>query len=102
MHQHVFSFEGIRARESFLSAHPPSPSICLSLSPPFKGGAKGQFNFFRIHPGEIEKKGEKRTEGQSSNAFFVLDEFWTIHLCCYVLVMEERPRSEPWSLALSR
>ena len=45
--QHVFSFEGIRARESTLSAHPPSPSICLSLSLPFKREeSEGTIQFF--------------------------------------------------------
>ena len=86
MHQHVFSFEGIRARESILSAHPPSPSICLSLSLSRSKGrrAKGQFNFFpQFKFGKLGEKreGEKRTEmdakGQSSERFFfVLDEFW--------------------------
>ena len=74
--QHVFSFEGIRARESTLSAHPPSPSICLSLSLSRSKGrrAKGQFNFlpqFKFGKLGEKREGEKRTEmGQSSERFF--------------------------------
>ena len=94
VHQHVFSFEGIRARESILSAHPPSPSICLSLSLslPFKREeSEGTIQFFSaIQIWEIgRKKGEKRTEGPKFGTLFFLFLFWmnfgTIHLCCYVL-----------------
>lgn len=89
--QHVFSFEGIRARESTLSAHPPSPSICLSLSLSRSKGrrAKGQFNFFpQFKFGKLgEKRGKREPKGQSSERFFFL--FWmnfgTMHFCCYVL-----------------
>lgn len=93
VHQHVFSFEGIRARESILSAHPPSPSICLSLSLSRSKGrrAKGQFNFFpQFKFGKLgEKRGKREPKGQSSERFFFFFLFWmnfgTIHLCCYVL-----------------
>ena len=71
--QHVFSFEGIRARESTLSAHPPSPSICLSLSLPFKREeSEGTIQFFSaIQIWEIgRKKGEKRTEGPKFGTLF--------------------------------
>ena len=88
--QHVFSFEGIRARESTLSAHPPSPSISLSLSLPFKREeSEGTIQFFSaIQIWEIgRKKGEKRTEGPKFGTLFFL--FWmnfgTMHFCCYVL-----------------
>ena len=92
VHQHVFSFEGIRARESILSAHPPSPSICLSLSLSRSKGrrAKGQFNFFpQFKFGKLgEKRGKREPKGQSSERFFFCL-FWmnfgTMHLCCYVL-----------------
>lgn len=74
VHQHVFSFEGIRARESILSAHPPSPSICLSLSLSRSKGrrAKGQFNFFpQFKFGKLgEKRGKREPKGQSSERFF--------------------------------
>ena len=73
MHQHVFSFEGIRARESFLSAHPPSPSICLSLSlsPVQKGGERRDNWFFLLNLRGIgRKKGEKRTEGPKFGTLF--------------------------------
>ena len=90
MLQHVFSFEGIRARESTLSAHPPSPSISLSLSLPFKREeSEGTIQFFSaIQIWEIgRKKGEKRTEGPKFGTLFFL--FWmnfgTMHFCCYVL-----------------
>ena len=91
--QHVFSFEGIRARESTLSAHPPSPSICLSLSLSRSKGrrAKGQFNFFpQFKFGKLgEKRGKREPKGQSSERFFFFCLFWmnfgTMHLCCYVL-----------------
>ena len=46
VHQHVFSFEGIRARDSTLSAHPPSLSPCLCLSLPFKRESEGTIQFF--------------------------------------------------------
>jgi len=94
VHQHVFSFEGIRARESILSAHPPSPSICLSLSLslPFKREeSEGTIQFFSaIQIWEIgRKKGEKRTEGPKFGTLFFFFLFWmnfgTMHLCCYVL-----------------
>ena len=91
MHQHVFSFEGIRARESILSAHPPSPSISLSLSPVQKGGERRDNSIFSaIQIWELgRKKGEKRTEGPKFGTLFFLFLFWmnfgTIHLCCYVL-----------------
>ena len=74
VHQHVFSFEGIRARESILSAHPPSPSISLSLSLSRSKGrrAKGQFNFFpQFKFGKLgEKRGKREPKGQSSERFF--------------------------------
>ena len=114
--QHVFSFEGIRARESILSAHPPSPSICLSLSLSRSKGrrAKGQFNFFpQFKFGKLGEKreGEKRTEmdakGQSSERFFffVLDEFWDDAFLLLCVKWRRRPSknmSTMWSLALSR
>ena len=93
VHQHVFSFEGIRARESILSAHPPSPSICLSLSlsPVQKGGERRDNSiFFRnSNLGNWEKKGGKENRrAKVRNAFFFFL-FWmnfgTMHLCCYVL-----------------
>ena len=90
--QHVFSFEGIRARESILSAHPPSPSISLSLSlsPVQKGGERRDNSiFFRnSNLGNWEKKGrgERERRAKVRNFFFVLDEFWGLgHFCCYVL-----------------
>lgn len=75
VHQHVFSFEGIRARESILSAHPPSPSICLSLSlsPVQKGGERRDNSiFFRnSNLGNWEKKGGKENRrAKVRNAFF--------------------------------
>ena len=70
MHQHVFSFEGIRARESILSAHPPSPSICLSLSLSRSKESEGTIDFFSREWGIGEKKGEKRTEGPKFGTLF--------------------------------
>ena len=114
VHQHVFSFEGIRARESILSAHPPSPSICLSLSLslPFKREeSEGTIQFFSaIQIWEIgRKKGEKRTEGPKFGPnllfFFVLDEFWDDAFFLLCVEWRRRPSknmSTMWSLALSR
>ena len=113
VHQHVFSFEGIRARESILSAHPPSPSICLSLSLslPFKREeSEGTIQFFSaIQIWEIgRKKGEKRTEGPKFGTlffFFVLDEFWDDAFVLLCVKWRRRPSknmSTMWSLALSR
>ena len=112
MHQHVFSFEGIRARESILSAHPPSPSISLSLSLPFKREeSEGTIQFFSaIQIWEIgRKKGEKRTEGPKFGPnllfFFVLDEFWDDAFVLLCVKWRRRPSknmSTMWSLALSR
>ena len=90
VHQHVFSFEGIRARESILSAHPPSPSISLSLSlSPVQKGGERRDNFRNSNLGNWEKKGGKdNRRAKVRNAFFLFL-FWmnfgTIHLCCYVL-----------------
>ena len=92
VHQHVFSFEGIRARESTLSAHPPSPSICLSLSLPFKREeSEGTIQFFAaIQIWEIGRKkggGKENRNGPKFGTLFFL--FWmnfgTMHFCCYVL-----------------
>ena len=112
MHQHVFSFEGIRARESFLSAHPPSPSICLSLSlsPVQKGGERRDNSiFFRNSKFEIgRKRGKREPKGQSSERFFfffVLDEFWDDAFVLLCVKWRRRPSknmSTMWSLALSR
>ena len=112
VHQHVFSFEGIRARESILSAHPPSPSICLSLSLSRSKGrrAKGQFNFFpQFKFGKLgEKRGKREPKGQSSERFFfifVLDEFWDDTFVLLCVKWRRRPSknmSTMWSLALSR
>ena len=110
--QHVFSFEGIRARESILSAHPPSPSISLSLSLSRSKGrrAKGQFNFFpQFKFGKLgEKRGKREPKGQSSErffVFFVLDEFWDDAFVLLCVKWRRRPSknmSTMWSLALSR
>ena len=110
--QHVFSFEGIRARESILSAHPPSPSICLSLSlsPVQKGGERRDNSiFFRnSNLGNWEKKGGKENRrAKVRNAFFcfVLDEFWDDAFVLLCVKWRRRPSknmSTMWSLALSR
>ena len=111
MHQHVFSFEGIRARESFLSAHPPSPSICLSLSlsPVQKGGERRDNSiFFRIQIWEIgRKKGEKRTEGPKFGTLFFFFLFWMnfgtrafVLLCVKWRRRPSKNMSTMWSLAL--
>ena len=107
--QHVFSFEGIRARESTLSAHPPSPSICLSLSPVQKGGERRDNSiFFRnSNLGNWEKKGGKENRrAKVRNAFFfVLDEFWDDAFLLLCVKWRRRPSknmSTMWSLALSR
>lgn len=111
VHQHVFSFEGIRARESILSAHPPSPSICLSLSlsPVQKGGERRDNSiFFRnSNLGNWEKKGGKENRrAKVRNAFFfVLDEFWDDAFVLLCVKWRRRPSknmSTMWSLALSR
>ena len=113
VHQHVFSFEGIRARESILSAHPPSPSICLSLSlsPVQKGGERRDNSiFFRnSNLGNWEKKGGKenrRAKVRTELAFFfVLDEFWDDAFFLLCVEWRRRPSknmSTMWSLALSR
>ena len=72
VHQHVFSFEGIRARDSTLSAHPPSLSPCLCLSLPFKRESEGTTQFFpQFKFGKLgEKRGKREPKGQSSERFF--------------------------------
>ena len=89
VHQHVFSFEGIRARESILSAHPASPSICLSLSLSRSKGrrAKGQFNFFpQFKFGKLgEKRGKREPKGQSSERFFFCFG-WILGRCIFVVM----------------